>query len=210
MSSSRICSIPGCGKPHLARGWCSAHWTRWKRHGDPLLGGHRRPRRPEGMTLDQVVDFELARARRDDSGCLIAACSTNAQGYPNVRINGRNRSLPRLVLERKLGRPLLPGSYTTREVVRHKCDIRRCIDLDHLIVGTNADNVRDMDERGRRKTVTQHGEQQWKAKLTAADVRQIRRRRAAGEKLASIAEDYGIAEAHVSSIARRVTWKHVD
>jgi hypothetical protein len=32
------CSIEGCEKPVQARGWCSAHWARWKRHGDPLGG----------------------------------------------------------------------------------------------------------------------------------------------------------------------------
>jgi hypothetical protein len=34
-------------------------------------------------------------------------------------------------------------------VVRHKCDNRACGDIDHLLVGTQADNVRDMVSRGR-------------------------------------------------------------
>lgn len=32
---ARSCEIEGCGKPLVARGWCTAHWTRWKRHGAP-------------------------------------------------------------------------------------------------------------------------------------------------------------------------------
>lgn len=36
MQATRKCSIDGCEKPFLARGWCSAHWTRWQRTGDPL------------------------------------------------------------------------------------------------------------------------------------------------------------------------------
>jgi 5-methylcytosine-specific restriction endonuclease McrA len=31
-----ICSIEGCGKPQLARKWCSKHYNRWYRYGDPL------------------------------------------------------------------------------------------------------------------------------------------------------------------------------
>ncbi len=33
------CSVTDCDKPHFGRGWCSAHYTRWRRHGDPLGGG---------------------------------------------------------------------------------------------------------------------------------------------------------------------------
>lgn len=39
----RTCTIDGCdGKP-VGRGWCSAHWQRWRKHGDPL-GGAAGPR----------------------------------------------------------------------------------------------------------------------------------------------------------------------
>lgn len=30
------CSIQGCGQNVACRGWCSKHYTRWQRHGDPL------------------------------------------------------------------------------------------------------------------------------------------------------------------------------
>ncbi len=38
----RACSIEGCARPHLARGWCAAHYERWSKYGDPLGGGPRR------------------------------------------------------------------------------------------------------------------------------------------------------------------------
>jgi hypothetical protein len=38
----RVCSVKDCGLPVLARGWCTAHYQRWRRHGDPLAGGTRR------------------------------------------------------------------------------------------------------------------------------------------------------------------------
>lgn len=37
------CSIEGCDMPHLARGMCSRHYEKWRRHGDPLEPDHRRP-----------------------------------------------------------------------------------------------------------------------------------------------------------------------
>jgi hypothetical protein len=29
--------VDGCGKRHLAKGYCRLHWERWKAHGDPLV-----------------------------------------------------------------------------------------------------------------------------------------------------------------------------
>jgi hypothetical protein len=36
-SPSATCTIPGCSKPHSARGWCNAHYYRWKCSGDPVI-----------------------------------------------------------------------------------------------------------------------------------------------------------------------------
>lgn len=32
--TNRTCTVDGCKKPHLARGWCSAHYSRWRKYGD--------------------------------------------------------------------------------------------------------------------------------------------------------------------------------
>lgn len=42
---SRACSIPGCGRPIVARGWCRSHYDRWKRYGDATHPGSTRARR---------------------------------------------------------------------------------------------------------------------------------------------------------------------
>jgi len=39
MANPRICSVSDCHNPVIHRGWCQAHYNRWKRHGDPLAGG---------------------------------------------------------------------------------------------------------------------------------------------------------------------------
>lgn len=31
------CAVIGCGRPILSRGWCSVHYNRWRRTGNPLL-----------------------------------------------------------------------------------------------------------------------------------------------------------------------------
>ena len=49
---ARVCGVEDCGRPVTARGWCKMHWTRWKRHGNPLVvsaGG-----RPPAAAVEHV------------------------------------------------------------------------------------------------------------------------------------------------------------
>lgn len=39
-----ICAVVGCGKAARCRGWCSAHYERWRRNGDPGSAGDARKR----------------------------------------------------------------------------------------------------------------------------------------------------------------------
>ncbi|MGH7088389.1 MAG: hypothetical protein ACREE4_23275 [Stellaceae bacterium] len=36
MAEPKPCSVEGCRKPQRERGWCTMHYTRWRRHSDPL------------------------------------------------------------------------------------------------------------------------------------------------------------------------------
>lgn len=53
--SQRICSVAGCDKPHDSKGFCSKHYERWRKHGDPLftLRLEKTPRGSNGVcTID--------------------------------------------------------------------------------------------------------------------------------------------------------------
>jgi hypothetical protein len=49
MAEGSICSIAGCGKRVMGRGWCATHYQRWKFHGDPV---YERPKQPSVCTVD--------------------------------------------------------------------------------------------------------------------------------------------------------------
>jgi len=61
VKATRTCTIDGCQKPVIARGWCTAHWTRWKRHGDPLGGGIDRTPAPDTCVVDECDSPPFAR-----------------------------------------------------------------------------------------------------------------------------------------------------
>ena len=56
---NRTCSFQGCGKPHAARGWCSTHYARWSKHGDP---NYVRPEIEKPLcSVDECVEISIAR-----------------------------------------------------------------------------------------------------------------------------------------------------
>ncbi|EOE4442018.1 HNH endonuclease [Enterobacter hormaechei] len=89
-------------------------------------------------------------------------------------------------------------------VILHKCDNPRCINPKHLELGTQLDNVRDMELKGRAKHVT--GEQNGAAKLTPEDVFAIRSSPLSNRKIAAV---YGLSPSYISSIRLRKKWKHL-
>ena len=76
----------------------------------------------------------------------------------------------------------------------------------HLRIGTQADNVRDMDNKGRRRWAGPHGATHHKAKLTDDDVRAIRR---ASGSYPEIAKQYGVSSKMIGFIKRGKSWRHV-
>lgn len=101
--------------------------------------------------------------------------------------------------------PVPDGLY-----VCHQCDNPLCCNPDHLWVGTPADNYWDMRNKGRLRAQTPCGEHSPHARLTEADVREIRALYATGDhSQAGLARRYGVRPATISKIVTRRKWKHI-
>lgn len=90
-------------------------------------------------------------------------------------------------------------------MVRHKCDNRICVRPLHLEAGTHAENMADMNERGRRA----RGERCAGTKLTAVDVLAMRAEREAGAKLKELAARYSVSVSRISEVCNGNSWRHV-
>lgn len=133
----------------------------------------------------------LARAvLKNDRGCWIWIRSVGSHGYGQVWKDGSLRLAHRVSYEVHRG-PIPEGM-----VVMHTCDVPRCINPDHLMLGTAADNAADRDAKGRSGL----------AKLDEETVRTIRR---STGTTTSIAQRYGIASSTCRAIRDGVSWRHV-
>jgi hypothetical protein len=92
-------------------------------------------------------------------------------------------------------------------LVLHRCDNRVCCNPAHLFLGTQLDNMRDMEAKGR--TAKRAGSANGNAKLLEADVLRIRERCGKGETRTAVAADYGMTSEAIGLIASGKTWKHL-
>ena len=80
------------------------------------------------------------------SDCVLWTGGKISTGYGKKYLGaGKERTAHRWTWEQANG-PIPDGL-----IVRHSCDVRLCVNLEHLLLGTQQDNVNDMIERGRHR-----------------------------------------------------------
>lgn len=87
--------------------------------------------------------------------------------------------------------------------VCHRCDNPRCINPEHLFLGTDMDNMADRDAKGRQAS----GDRNGNAKLTWQQVEAIRREyRESKTPKRALAAKYGVSEREIRYIAHGDIW----
>ena len=145
--------------------------------------------------------FEDKFSPEPNSGCWLwtARCNPNGYGYLKVP-PGRVKQAHRISFE--LYRGPIPNGLS----VLHKCDVRSCVNPDHLFLGTQKDNIQDMDKKGRGCRPVLAGERNPGAKLTFKMVNEIRALLSAGRRRHEIASYYGVSSGAISHIKCGRTW----
>lgn len=99
------------------------------------------------------------------------------------------------------------GSIPPGKKLCHRCDNSLCVRSDHMFIGSQLDNIRDMDTKGRRGDSRHFGEKNASAKLTREKVEEIRMLHATGKfTYVELGERYGVSEFAVRSAVQRKTW----
>jgi hypothetical protein len=106
---------------------------------------------------------------------------------------------------------LTNGPIAAGQVVCHRCDNTSCVRPDHLFLGTQAQNLADMRQKGRANDPSRgsQGERNGRARLTWEQVREIRRRWAAGEQQIALAREFGIGSTTVGHIVHGRRWHDI-
>ena len=173
----------------------------------------------DATALIAEARFEEKFMPEPNSGCWLWIAACYSSGYGAFWYQGTQHGAHRVSWMMNKGE--IPDGLW----VLHKCDVRACVNPDHLFLGTVQDNTRDMLSKGRSahqkdpegfsalmseatKGVNTwiRGENSPTAKLTFRKVRELRRLRANGTRCVALAERYGIHLSTVYQIISGKTW----
>lgn len=141
-----------------------------------------------------------SKVRKDGpNGCWRWCGSHFANGYAAFWLDGQNHIAARVSFFLAHGR--WPEPF-----VLHRCDNPDCVNPEHLFEGDQSANMQDREAKGRAKHLK--GEQHRSAKLTAAEVEEIRRLlRAPSRGLGkALARRFGVTPSLITNIKKRRVW----
>lgn len=167
--------------------------------------------------MNQALQDRIAKRVQPQSECLVWQGATDKDGYGQIQVDGRLQKVHRVMWFVSHGP--IPKGMVVRHVV---CDNPPCCRVDHLALGTNADNSADMVRRGRQNSprgdrhglrlhpeAAPRGEHNGHAKLTDLQVEEIRRAYETGMRTQKqIAAEFGIGQSQVGRIVRGESRTH--
>lgn len=166
-------------------------WTTKRKFCSRLCANGRATRpRPLSDRLEEKVE------RLAESGCWVWLGELDSGGYGTIKMGGR------MVKTHRASWIVSRGTIPGKLHVLHSCDVRCCINPDHLFLGTHTENMRDMVNKGRN--ADNRGIRNGHAKLTEAQVLEIRTLQGSH---AEIARRYGVGKSIISYIRRGEAWR---
>jgi hypothetical protein len=137
--------------------------------------------------------------KNEETECWEWQGNLGKNGYGKVRWNMNNLTTHRAAYE------VFNREIPKNLCVCHTCDNRKCINPEHLWIGSSRENTKDKVKKGRQ--YCQAGEKSHSANLTWEKVRAIRKLKKEGNTLKTLSEQFDCSISNVSSIINQRSWK---
>lgn len=160
-----------------------------------------------GTIFKPTLDRLLAGSFPCESGCRLWKGATSKNGYGVLYSSEHRKSR----LTHRLSYELQVGPIPDGMKVLHKCDVRRCIEPQHLFLGTTQDNQDDMARKGRsNRRLSEEAVVSIKVRIAALGPATGGARPRGSDSLRKIAADFSVDKGTVQLIAKGLTHKFVE
>ena len=136
--------------------------------------------------------------------CWLWTGYTHVRGYGRPYFRFADNSTERLA-HRIAWRVTTLAPIPEEMCVLHRCDVRLCVNPEHLFLDTALKNTEDMRIKGRAAKGTQNSQ----TKLSESEVCEILTKSAHGQSQEKLACEYGCSRSAIQSIVSGKTWKHL-
>lgn len=183
--NQKSCKIKDCNKASRTRGMCQMHYLRFWKHGDALMINSNSHRCPVSERIKKKTEI-------NEHGCWIWTGKKNPNGYGIIQVNNTQIGVHVVAYELKFGK--LPQGF----IVCHKCDVRDCVNPDHLFSGTHKHNSFDMISKNRCKPPNK--------RLSPISAAAIRRSTLTPLQISS---QFNITRQHAQRVQKGQSWRTV-
>lgn len=154
---------------------------------------------------EELVGKILLMSTPNKNGCWEWNGSVQGNGYSRVYVNGKSK------YGHRVSYLAFKGEIPEGMDVCHSCDNRKCVNPDHLFLGTRKENMQDCVKKGRTtKGISFNtGESCGVSKLREADIIFARQLAQEGEMPRVIAERFGVHPDTIRCAIQRKTWRHI-
>ncbi len=137
--------------------------------------------------------------RVPESGCWIWDGAVSSSGYGKLRSKYTQHTAHKVSYEVFKG-PIQPGKY-----VCHHCDVRACVNPEHLFLGSPKENQQDMAKKMRHA----YGDKNGNSKLSEDQAKRILSMRNSGKTKTSVGDAFGVSRVAVAKIWSGALWPHL-
>lgn len=201
MTDEPVCSVEACGGVVWCRGMCSIHYNRLRASLPNGLNG--KNARPLEERLWKRIE------KRGDDECWPWTAKSRQSGYGWIGTQRGGHVLAHRAAWESVNGPIPKGEGAHGTVVMHMCDNRLCCNPAHLRLGTQAENVKDMRDKGRNVDLKNGRGRAHPRALPLLNDDAIREIRDRSKPRKWLADKYGIKPSNVDNIRGGRTWTHV-
>jgi len=188
------CKEDKCFSPSRKRGWCESHYNLiWRRNRYEK----KFERYPFGFPVEKKLS--LKSKLNEENGC-VEWLKPHSSGYGYTTAFGEKKGAHIISWE------LANGRNANGYLIMHKCDNRKCINPDHLMIGDDALNQKDKVLKGRQAK----GNDFKSTKLNENIIKEIFCLFRNGYRQRQIAEKFNVDPSNISNILNRKRWRHVE